>query len=245
MKDEITVVFVVTVLALGGAMAVSSAYRPNSAGSTITGQFNPVTRLEFTMSLNSSTVARGNSLAVSLNLFNTLDRANNVTGSSDWRLTNKSEEWPGHWNCAQNDVFRIEVVSGYYDRNNFTGGAPLQPFNLQFPPGVNGTNLCLYFVRPANNTAPPLSVPWYGQNYYVFTPKSNAAQWVTSSQIQAFCASINGTYHPCINDGQRAVMNETMILKPAQFSNSTGVFTIVGGDEWGDLEVAHFVWAPT
>jgi len=66
--------------------------------------------LEFSMSLNSSTVSKQNSdLSVSLNLFNTLELSNNITGASSWRLTNQSEEWPGHWNCAQNDVFRIEV----------------------------------------------------------------------------------------------------------------------------------------
>ena len=56
-------------------------------------------------------------------------------------------------------------------------------------------------------------------------PKSNEAQWITS-----------GLY----NDNQRAVMSETMILEPVLFTNSTGVFTIVGGDEWGDVLITHF-----
>ncbi|GEM_PF-4036760 len=35
-------------------------------------------------------------------------------------------------------------------------------------------------------------------------------------------------------------MSETMILEPVLFTNSTGVFTIVGGDEWGDVLITHF-----
>ena len=40
-------------------------------------------------------------------------------------------------------------------------------------------------------------------------------------------------------------MNETMILKTGLFASSSGVFTIIGGDEWGDLGVTRFyVGAP-
>jgi hypothetical protein len=40
---------------------------------------------------------------------------------------------------------------------------------------------------------------------------------------------------------QPAVMGENVVLEPRLFTNSTGVFTVVSGDEWGDLEVMHFV----
>jgi hypothetical protein len=35
-----------------------------------------------------------------------------------------------------------------------------------------------------------------------------------------------------------------MILKTALLTNSTGVFTVICGDEWGDLEVSHFYVFP-
>lgn len=158
-------------------------------------------------------------MRVLVNLINTLDRTNNVTGANDWRLTDQSESGLS-MNCAQNDPFRLEVLRGYYDLNNFSKGTPLV-FTVFQPPF--GFNQCLYYIRASNSTAPPLTIP-YSRNYYLFSPESNVAQWVSSLTIH----------------GQNAVMSETMLLRPALFSNSTGVFTVVGGDEWGDLEVAHF-----
>lgn len=55
----------------------------------------------------------GQVLGVSFDLTNTLDSTNNVTGAQDWQVTNGSEDSGVAgvgWNCAQNDVFRIEVV---------------------------------------------------------------------------------------------------------------------------------------
>ena len=218
LKSTITVVFIVIVLAVGAIVAIStiSATRP----ATGTGTTNPYTGLEFTMSLNASTVRQGHDLGVLVNLINTLDTPNNVTGAMVWRVTNLSESGPS-MNCAQNDPFRVEVLRGYYDLNNYSDGAPLV-FTVFQPP--LGFNQCLVYIRAANSTAEPLFFI-YSQNYYIFKPLSNEAQWVAFGFQEA---------------NQKAVMSETMLLRPALFSNSSGAFTVVGGDEWGDLEIAHF-----
>jgi len=233
----IAVVVFVALASVVGAMVAGSTLLPTktAAGMTTT---NPSTGLEFAMSLNSTTVQRGQVIAVSFNLYNSLDRVNNVMGAGDWRLDNASENGGvGGWNCAANDVFRIEVVSGYYGLSDFSKGTPLDVFVWQPPFGFNQ---CSYYVRSANWTAPVLSVPPQNQNFYTFSPKSNVAWWVTSSELRAPCLPGNGTYHPCGRPGQEASLSETMILKTAQFANSTGEFTVIGGDEWGDLLVAHF-----
>lgn len=218
MKSATVVVFVVVVLAVGAIVAISTI--PITGTTTNTATTNPSTGLEFTVSLNSSTVQQGHDLGVLVNLINTLDRTNNVTGANDWRLTDQSESGLS-MNCAQNDPFRLEVLRGYYDLNNFSKGTPLV-FTVFQPPF--GFNQCLFYVRAANSTAPPLFY-LYSQNYYIFKPLSNEAQWVAYGFQET---------------NQKAVMSETMLLRPALFSNSTGVFTVVGGDEWSDLEVAHF-----
>ena len=216
----------VVALAVGAVVAISTIPRSTRCGScttrntTDTATTNPSTGLEFTMSLNSSTVQEGHDLGVLVNLINTLDRANNVTGAEAWLLTDQSESSPS-MNCAQNDPFRIEVLRGYYDLSNFSKGTPLD-FTVFRPPF--GMNQCLFYIRAADHNAPPLFVS-YSKNHYVFSPMSNEAQWIASG-LQAV--------------DQKAVMSETMLLRPALFSNSTGVFTVVGGDEWGDLEVEHF-----
>jgi len=107
-----------------------------------------------------------------------------------------------------------------------------------------GFNQCGIFVRPANGSAPVLYDSGNGQNYYVFRPSSDVAWWVTSSGLAAPCLPINGTYHPCGPPGQEAVMNETLVLSTPKFASGPGVFTVITGDMWGDVEVAHFVVSP-
>jgi hypothetical protein len=247
LREAVSAAFVVIVLGIGAFVAISSTYyspsaHPNTAISTeqthVLFTLNPDTDLEFGMALNTTTVQLGRTLAVSYNLFNTLDRVNNVTGAEDWRLTNQSENSGAvGWNCAQNDVFRIEVVSGYYGLNNFSMGVPLDVFVWT----QSAFNQCLYYVRAANETAEPLSVPSQGQNNYAFSPRSNVAWWTATQDWSVRCGPANTTIsYPCPQVGQKAVMNETMILKTGLFTNSIGAFTIIGGDEWGDVEVLHF-----
>jgi hypothetical protein len=218
LKSTIAVVFIVVVLAVGAIVAIStiSAIRPATGSATT----NSSVGLEFTMALNASTVQQGHDLGVLVNLINALDRTNNVTGAKEWRVTNQSESGPS-MNCAQNDPFRVEVLRGHYDLNNYSEVTPIV-FTVFQPP--LGFNQCLVYIRAANSTAEPLFFI-YSQNYYIFKPLSNEAQWVAFG-----FQTVN----------QKAVMSETILLRPALFLNSTGVFTVVGGDEWGDLEVAHF-----
>jgi len=230
-------------------MALSSTYTVTTPGlpsivygPTSASVANQQTALKYQMSISSLEVSQGNALSVSMGLSNTLGRTNNVTGATDWRLSNESENSGSvGWNCAQNDVFRIELVSGYYSLNNYSMGTPLDIFVWQPPYGFNQ---CAYYIRSTNDTAPVLSEPPNDQNYYIFRPSSNAAWWVTSSMLTAPCLPANGTYHPCGPPGQEAVIGETMILETSLFANSTGIFTVIGGDEWGDLGVLHFYVGP-
>ena len=218
MKDELLAV-IIAVLIVGSLGVGYFAGVSSQQTTTVTTTISSL-GLEFSMALNATTVRQGHDLGVLVNLFNTLDRANNVTGTKEWRVTNQSETGPG-MNCAQNDPFRVEVLRGYYALDNYSEGTPLV-FTVFQPP--LGFNQCLIYIRAANDTAEPLFY-LYSQNYYIFKPLSNEAQWVAFGFQTA---------------NQKAVMSETILLRPALFSNSTGVFTVVGGDEWGDLEIAHF-----
>ena len=205
----------------GSSNTTSTTSSSQTTSSTSTTQIASVMNsngLEFTMTLNSSTLERGSNLTVSLNLYNTLDRINNVSGAEDWQLTNQSESGPG-MNCAQNDPFRTEVLAGYYDLGNFSEGAPLV-FTVFQPP--LGFNQCLLYIIAANDTAPPLFYT-YSTNSYIFSPTSDRAQWIATG-FQA--------------TNQEAIMGETVLLKPSLFSNSSGIFTVVSGDEWGDPQIA-------
>jgi len=242
----------IVIVAAAGVLDIASQQNvhtsPNIlAGPTNWNQINPATHLKFSIALNSSTVRQGGVLAVSFNLFNTLDNVNNVTAANNFQLTNASED-SGHagigWNCAQDDVFRVEVLSGYYGLNNYSKGTPLDVL-VWFPPYA--FNECPYYIRPANDTAEAFTLLYQGQNNYAFSSRSNVAQWTTAQDWNVRCGPTNPANvtitttitYSCPQIGQKAVMNETMILKTANFANSIGAYTIVGGDEWGDLLVAH------
>ena len=249
MKDLLSVAFVVGILLVSGVVAFSSGTfngvvtsKHSSSNTGLLSVANPATGLLFTTSLNASTVPFGKTLDVSVSLNNTFGRTNNVTGAEEWKVGNSSEDGGiGGWNCAQNDVFRVEVVAGNYGPGNFSMGAPLDAMKWTPPYGFNQ---CNFFVRPANGSAPVLYDPGNGQNYYVFRPNSNTAWWVTSGGLHAECVPSNGTYHPCSPPGQAAVMNETLVLETPKFASGPGVFTVITGDMWGDVNIDHFVISP-
>ena len=162
------------------------------------------------MHVNTSTVQQGHNLTVFVGVSNALDKMNNVTGASDWKLTDKSESGLS-FNCADSDPFRVEILKGYYDSNNFTSGTPLV-FTVFEPPF--GYNQCLIYVSATMNSAPPIS-DTIDQNLYVFKPLSDQAQWIATGPQLA---------------NQPAVMSENDLLRPIVFSNSTGIFTYRG---WG------------
>ena len=249
MRGTLSVAFVVGILIVGGVVALSSgtfygvgtSQHPSSTTGLLS-VINPATGLLFTTALDASTVPFGQTLDVSVGLRNTLGRTNNVTGAEEWRVGNASEDGGvGGWNCAQDDVFRVEVVAGSYGAGNFSIGTPLDVMKWASPFGFNQ---CGIFVRPANGSAPVLYDSGNGQNYYVFRPNSDVAWWVTSSGLAAPCLPINGTYHPCGPPGQEAVMNETLVLSTPKFTSGPGVFTVITGDMWGDIDVGHFVVSP-
>jgi hypothetical protein len=249
MRGTLSVAFVVGILVVSGVVAFSSGTfngvvtsKPTSSNTGLLSVVNPATGLLFTTSLNASTVPFGQTLDVSVNLVNSLGRTNNVTGAEEWKVSNASEDGGiVGWNCAQDDVFRVEVVAGNYGPGNFSMGAPLDAMKWTPPYGFNQ---CNFFVRPANGSAPVLYDSGNGQNYYVFRPDSNAAWWVTSDELHAQCLPSNGTYHPCSPPGQAAVMNETLVLETPKFASGPGVFTVITGDMWGDVDVGHFTVSP-
>jgi len=249
MRGTLSVAFVVGILIVGGVVALSSgifygvgtSQHPSSTTGLLS-VVNPATGLLFTTRLNATTLPLGQTLDVSVNLRNTVGRTNNVTAAEEWKVSNASEDGGiGGWNCAQDDVFRVEVVAGNYGAGNFSMGVPLDVMKWVPPFGFNQ---CGIFVRPANGSASVLYDPGNGQNYYAFRPDSNTAWWVTSGELQAQCLPSNGTYHPCPPPGQAAVMNETLVLETPKFASGPGVFTVITGDMWGDVEVGHFTVSP-
>jgi uncharacterized protein (UPF0333 family) len=202
----------------GRTVSNSSTTTTQTAANTFPTQplgVNNSNGLEFTMSLNTTTLRSGSNLTVSLSLYNILDSNNTVTGSTDWLVSNASEDGPGlSPACAQGDPFRTEVLQGYYDLSNVSLGKPLVFIVAH---GSSGLNWCLVYIHG----------DFLSSGTYTFSPLSDKALWTESSA------------------NQPTPFVEVVDLDPSTFSTSTGTFTVVSGDMWGDVQVAHFLVEPT
>jgi len=168
------------------------------------------------MSLNSSSVTQGRAVAASFELYNSLDIANNLASVNQWRLSNESEGICGEGGSVgtQMGPFRIVVLSGFYGLNNYTLGKPLNIFPF---PSCNNCNQTGY-----NWCNYYVGEAYLGSFYYDFEPLSDVA------------TTTFGT----------SAISLTVMLKPITYALPLGLYTVIGGDEWSDIQIAHFVVGP-
>jgi hypothetical protein len=177
--------------------------------------------LEFTMNLSPTTVYSEGAVDVQMNLYNALSVANDVSPADNWALTNQSEVsnsssfGPGAC-IGSMGPYRVAVFKRFYGLNNYSGGVPLSIFPW---PAQSPFNYCNFYV---------IEHSWLGSTSYPFDPQSNNAKLSLPDQ---------GSW--------TTPMSLTVVLKPLGVSLPAGQYTVVCGDEWGDLQIAHFMVEPT
>jgi len=175
--------------------------------------------LDFTMTLNSSSVVQGHAVAVQMSLYNTLNETNDVASADDWQLSNQSElsnsSSFGPGACSDGmGPFRVLLLTGFYDSSNYSSGTPLSIFPW---PANSPFNFCYAYIPDGT---------WLGAPSWLFQPENN-----------------NATISP--NSLPETVpMNLTVLLRPMGVALPVGQYTVVCGDEWGALQIAHFVVEP-
>ena len=117
--------------------------------------------------------------------------------------------------CGTNYPFGISILQGYYDAKDAVAATPLQLFD------PNAMYLCPVILAAV---------------YYTFQPWSNVATIYTGYDSQAWSTNLTAQVTSAgFWTGSRP---------NATFSNFTpGIYTIVGGDEWGALVILHFTVA--
>jgi len=175
--------------------------------------------LEFTMTLNSSSAVQGHAVAVQMSLYNTLNETNDVASAEDWQLSNQSElsnsSSFGPGACSDGmGPFRVLLLRGSYDSGNYSSGTPLSIFPW---PANSPFNYCYVYIPDGT---------WLGSSSWLFQPESNNATLSANSLPQ------------------NVPMNLTVILKPMDVTLPAGQYTVVCGDEWGALQIAHFAVEP-
>jgi len=175
---------------------------------------NPALGIRLDLSVNSTSLKPGDTIAITISENNLRPIPNEVRAASDWKLQGLSLGPCG----TVNRPIGFAIFKGNYTKENLSARHPLQLYQP-------GTYFCPMILS--------------GINSYVFEPLSNLADVVVGS-----C-----TTNPCFKlqiEEQTQVAgswSEPTLPFPglATFHQfSPGVYTVAGGDEWGDLLVVNF-----
>jgi hypothetical protein len=177
------------------------------------------------LSLNTTTIQSGQAINVTASIFNTLSTINNVTGANDWAIPSlpSASSFP----CPT--YLEYQVYQGWYSSEIISqSGLPLQ-------------------VTPVFQFLSCIILRW---SYYVFQAYSdtayipsvisalNSSTMYQDTQMRV-SSSLTGNYSDVYN---ASIFTQNGALPPPPFR--PGVYTIVAGDEWGQIVLQHFVVLP-
>ena len=204
-------------------MAIPMAYPAWSASRQPASPFNSISLSNSTLgirldlSVNSTHLKPGDGIAITLSEHNLHLSSNEVGAWWGWKDHGlRFAPGPG---CPTADLpIGFFVLNGYYTKDSISNGHPLQ---LYMPGSAYWGSISCPEILSARS--------------YVFDPESSLA-------------TIMGTCNPCSTvpiELQRQVaglVDTTQSFhSPSTFYPfSHGVYTLVGGDEWGDLLLLHF-----
>jgi len=167
--------------------------------------------LQLRVILNSSKLMTGEGIRVSITEMNILNSTNNVTASNSWPLNGLALGPCG----TVNYPIGIGIFQGYFTGSNISSaGKPLSIYNP-------GEYMCPMILTNTGS--------------YEFQPMSDSAQ-VSGSCTSGSCFQLDITSR--IDAGGYWNLG----LGGRTFENfPPGTYTVIGGDEWGQLVILHFV----
>jgi hypothetical protein len=200
--------------------STSNAY-PTSAQTT-----NSTLGLKLILSTNAASIASGQLLNVSFSVVNILPNVNNVSKSSNWKLQQFENSTDTLYQCI--GWGNLLIYRGYFSQANLTVAAnDVLPL---FQPGVNDNctvfDFSLYSFQASSSYA---SVYYSGGGPVT----SSYGTWELTSS-----GSIAGYYTP---NQSYYILNK--FVSPSPFLK--GTYTIVVGDEWGQIVILHFTVTET
>jgi hypothetical protein len=172
--------------------------------------------LSFSVSTDLPSYAPGQEIEVVTDEKNTLAKTNNIPIADNWPLNGLTRM--GFGNPNPNIPYGIAVYQGDYTSANFSAATPL---NLDNP------------------TAIYLGPPYFAPTSFSFHPLSDIADIIPGKNIPSADAGSNTT-----NQQISAEITLKGYWTNSSVPNFTyfdpGVYTVVGGDEWGNLVFVHF-----
>jgi hypothetical protein len=203
--------------ACGESTKTTPTATPPISTFTTNTSFKSVNGLMLSLSLNATTFQPGQEISVVIDEQNTLPTGNNVSASNNWPLNGLSL---GSTCETYNYPMGVAIFQGYYTSSNVSSATPLQLYN----PGISYHCPVMLAV-----------------GYYSFAPLSDIA-----SVFYATADGFGGGPSPYLTDFK--VSSEIKVTgcwtngqEPTLGNFTPGIYTVVGGDEWGTLAVLHFV----
>jgi hypothetical protein len=197
--------------------------------------------LSLTLSLNSTTYHPGEQISVAIHEKNNLPIENNIHVANGWPVQGLSLSPCGTLGYP----FGISILQGYYDAKSVVAITPLQLFD---------PNACYSCPAPVGIVSYDFQ-PWSDiAAAYTIYDQSALYSWPSIFGIDSWnfqpWSDIAATYI-ILNDGPSLSINMnngitsagfwTGSRPNATFSNFTpGIYTVIGGDEWGALVILHF-----
>jgi len=186
--------------------------------------------LNFSMTLNTMVLDSGETISITLDEWNLLDSFNNVTASNNWTYS----DFQGYA-CSvsspalPNMPFGIAIIQGYYSEANLTDATSLPLFS---PPGAD------YFCAAVEY--PPSEFDFYPLSNNVIEQSPNNELGnntpIITNEVATQTLNFSGYLAPYNGNGTTQTINFT--TRTIYFT--PGVYTVVGGDEWGQLVILHF-----
>ena len=167
--------------------------------------------LSLSLTLDSITHQPGQGIAITLDESNTLPALNNVPAAENWSYSHLQKD-----PCDFISPFGLAVFRGDYTALNISSATPLTVYD------PHATRLCPYL---------------YPVTAYSFQPSSDMA-----NPIRITNPSPTGSFHQLKYELTiQGYWPDNVYSSNSQLTTfDTGVYTVVGGDEWGNVVVLHF-----
>ncbi|MGI0091938.1 MAG: hypothetical protein ACREBS_09530 [Nitrososphaerales archaeon] len=189
--------------------------------------------LELALSVNATKLQPNDNVLVNITVLNALSTVNNVSSSDSWPISGLALG-----PCPTGAVAGISVYQGYYALNNLSDIEKLQLWPLFVP--------CV--VPFIFNGTTPVGV-FQNATSYSFLPKSDmanySAYYIPDCQILS-CPSLIGKFSMSMNATLNLyAINSTNVPDltvggASLRSAAPSIYTLVAGDEWGDIVLLHF-----
>ncbi|MDG7000443.1 MAG: hypothetical protein JRN15_15205 [Nitrososphaerota archaeon] len=216
---------------LGPLSTSTSKVTPPSALSNAS--TNQILGVRLALSINTSTVilneSTGNESAILVNIsdFNIRSTLNNISATGSWPIRNLSAGM-----CAFNYPFGIAIFKGNYDSRNISLAKSSIPLFPIIPCPIGSAPAAYYIFEPNSSLAGILSQP--------FTTSSSNATTITTQYNyppKPMSESIPITGYCC----KQVTLPNCDCYTIGYNPFGIGTYTIVGGDEWGNIVTLHFI----